>query len=110
MAVPAEPATTLMPQAMQVALRRRLRLVLPLSLNKCGPSPGCAGSLDAFGDHTLACPRSGLLARRAKVLERAWVRVAGEAVGAEGQVVPQQWLALGLCGVQCNSAGQCAML
>ena len=33
-----------------------------------------------------------LLARRAKVVERAWVRVAREAVGAEGQVVAQQWL------------------
>ena len=27
------------------------------------------------------------------MLERAWVRVAREAVGPEGQVVPQQWLA-----------------
>ena len=33
----------------------------------------------------------GLLARRAKVVEPAWVRVAREAVGPEGQVVPQQW-------------------
>jgi len=31
--------------------------------------------------------------RRAKIVERAWVRVAREAVGPEGQVVPQQWLA-----------------
>ena len=37
--------------------------------------------------------RTGLLARRAKVLERAWVRVAREAVGPDGQVVPQEWLA-----------------
>ena len=41
--------------------------------------------MDAFGDHALACPRTGLLARRAKVVERAWVRAS--------QVVPQQWLA-----------------
>ena len=33
------------------------------------------------------------LSRRAKVVERAWLRVAREAVGPEGQVVPQQWLA-----------------
>ena len=46
-----------------------------------------------FGDHALACPCTGLLARRAKLVERAWVRVAREAVGSEGQVVPQQWLA-----------------
>ena len=60
--------------------------------SRCGPNPGCGGPVDALGDHTLACPRTGLLARRAKVVERAWVRVAREAVGAEGQVVPQQWL------------------
>ena len=77
---------------MQLALRRRLRLPLPLRLNPCGPSPGCGGLVDVFGDHALACPRTGLLARRAKIVERAWVRVAREAVGADGQVVPQQWL------------------
>ena len=48
--------------------------------------------MDPPGDHALACSRTGLLARRAKVVERVWVRVAREAVGAEGQVV-QQWLA-----------------
>ena len=81
---------TMPPQAMQIALRRRLPL--PLSPNHCGPNPGCGGPVDALGDHTLACPRTGLLARRAKVVERAWVRVARKAVGAEGQVVPQHWL------------------
>ena len=91
-AIPADPATTLSLQAMQLALRRRLRLPLPLRLNRCGPSPGCGGLVDVFGDHALACPRTGLLARRAKIVERAWVRVAREAVGADGQVVPQQWL------------------
>ena len=30
---------------------------------------------------------------RAKVVERAWVRVAREAVGLQGQVVPKQWFA-----------------
>ena len=49
--------------------------------------------MDALGDHALACTRTGLIARRAKIVERAWVRVAREAVGPEGQVVPQQWLA-----------------
>ena len=78
---------------MQLALRRRLRLPLHLSSRRCGPSPGCGAQVDAFGDHALACPRTGLLARRAKILERAWVRVAREAVGADGQVIPQQWLA-----------------
>ena len=41
--------------------------------------------MDPLGDHALACSRTGLLARRAKVVERAWVRVA--------RVVPQPWLA-----------------
>ena len=39
--------------------------------------------------HHAACPRTGLLARRAKPLEHAWLRIAREAVGPEGQVVPQ---------------------
>ena len=91
--VPIDPATTLQPHAMQLALRRRLRLPLHLSSRRCGPSPGCGAQVDAFGDHALACAITGLLARRAKILERTWVRVAREAVGADGQVVPQQWLA-----------------
>ena len=40
-----------------------------------------------------ACARSGLLARRAPLIEQAWVRVCREALGGEGRVVPQQWLA-----------------
>ena len=49
--------------------------------------------LPIASDHTLACPRTGLLARRAKVVELAWIRVAREAVGPEGHIVPQPWLA-----------------
>ena len=90
---PCEPAMTLEPQAMQLALRRRLRLPLPPCPIRCGPGPGCGQRVDPLGDHALACPRTGLLARRAKTVERAWVRVAREAVGPDGQVVPQQWLA-----------------
>ena len=92
-AIPGEAATTLSPEAMQVALRRRLRLPLPIASGRCGPSPGCGGPVDLLGDHALACPRTGLLARRAKVVERAWIRVAREAVGPEGHIVPQPWLA-----------------
>ena len=44
-------------------------------------------------DHALACPRTGLLARRAIVAERTWVCVARDAVGSDGQVVPHN----GLC-------------
>ena len=61
---------------MQIALRRRLRQPLPLHSNTCGPPHGCGGAVDRFGDHALACPRAGLLARRAKM-----VRVARESDG-----------------------------
>ena len=93
--VPSEPGLTLSPPAMPIALRRRLRLPLPLAPNRCGGAGahGCGRRIDPFGDHALACPRTGLLARRAKIVERAWVRVAREAVGPEGQVAPQQLLA-----------------
>ena len=43
--------------------------------------------------YALACLRTGLLARRAKIVEHAWVRIAREALGADGQGIPQQWLA-----------------
>ena len=44
--------------------------------------------MDAHGDHSLACTRTGLVARRAKIVERAWVRVVGEAVGPDGRWSP----------------------
>ena len=66
---------------MQIALLRRLRFQLLLA-------PGT----DAFGDHALSCPRTGLLARRARLVERAWCKVAREAVGPEAHMAPQQWL------------------
>ena len=40
---------------------------------------GCGAAVDAFGDHY-----------RSVRAEQAWVRVAREAVGPEGRVVPQQ--------------------
>lgn len=96
LAVPSDPGTTLPLPAMNIALRRRLRLPLPVTAATCGVDGrghGCGGPLDPYGDHALACPRSGALARRAPVVERAWVRVAREAIGADGRVVPQQWIA-----------------
>ena len=59
------------PHTMQLALRRRLRLPLPLCLNRCGPGPGCGQRVVACEDHAIARPRTGLLARRAKIVERA---------------------------------------
>ena len=81
--------TDLPPAHMHFALRRRLRLALPLTQRYCGGDgfPGCGAVLDVLGDYAAACPRSGLLARR------AWVRVAREGLGPEGRVVSQQWLA-----------------
>ena len=94
-AIPSDAASTLTPDLMHVALRRRLRLPLPLTGRRCGAQGrrGCGAEVDAYGDHYLACPRTGLLPRRGFVVERAWVQVAREAVGPEGRVVPQQWLA-----------------
>ena len=95
-AIPSEEGATLTPNLMHIALRRRLRLPLPPAAQRCGQGAGrhgCGGALDPLGDHALACPRSGLLARRAHLLEHAWIRVAREAVGSEGRVVPQPWLA-----------------
>ena len=43
-AIPCKPATTMPPQAMQIALRRRLRLPVPLGPDCCGPNPGCGGT------------------------------------------------------------------
>ena len=93
-AIPSDAASTLAPDLMHVAMRRRLRLPLPLTALHCGAEGrhGCGAEVDANGDHHLACPRTGLLPRRGFVVERAWVQVAREAVGPEGRVVPQQWL------------------
>ena len=94
-AIPTEPALTILPDHFHTALRRRLRLPLALAAQRCGGggSPGCGAIVDPCGDHRAACARSGLLARRAPLIEQAWVRVCREALGGEGRVVPQQWLA-----------------
>ena len=95
-AIPSDPTTTLSPHHMLLALRRRLRLHLPLTQAYCGRDPGthgCGRRLDGYGDHMAACPRTGALARRGHLLEQVWTRLSREAVGAEGRVVPQQWLA-----------------
>ena len=73
--------TRMDPALFQIALRRRLRMPLPLVPRTCGQGSGhgCGARVDALGDHTTACPRTGLLARRANPIERAWTRVVREA-------------------------------
>ena len=67
------------PLRFQLSLRRRLRLPLLVADRTCGlHGPGCGLLLDTLGDHRAACPRTGLLARRAGPVERAWSRVARE--------------------------------
>ena len=67
-AIPSDEAHVLV----QIALRRCLRLALPLASNTCaGNMPEAARS-------------------PGQVVEHAWVRVARETIGPEGQVVPQQ--------------------
>ena len=91
--VPSEAGATMPPDRMLIALRRRLRLPLTIAPGRCGAhGPGCGAAVDVYGDHYAACPRTGLLARQPKPLERAWIRVVREAVGPKGKVVPQQWL------------------
>ena len=64
---------------------------------------GCGAPSDPFGDHATACHRTGLLARRAKLVELAWLRVAREAVGAEGRVIAQPLLGdTNIPGVSCS--------
>ena len=75
--LPTVPGRSLTPgvaDAMQIALRRRLRLALPLTSNTCGgPAPHCGRSQDAVGDQPAACPHTGLLAG-ARVGPSGWRR------------------------------------
>ena len=52
--------------------------------------PVAAVPLDPLGDHAIACPRTHGGPKMAKIVEHAWVRMAREAIGPEGQVVPQR--------------------
>ena len=80
-AIPADAAATLAPDLMHPALRRRLRFPLPITRARCGwdGQHGCRGVVDALGDCPTSCPRTGVLARRGFVFERAWVQVAQKA-------------------------------
>ena len=77
-AIPRDPSTTIRPSRMQVALRRRLRMPLPLAPRKCDGRT-CRKLLDTLGDHRAACMRTGRVRRRARPLEKIWVWVLREA-------------------------------
>ena len=59
-AIPSDRHTSLAPDVMLIALRRRLRLPLPLAPATCGDrdAPGCGQRSDALGDQ---CPLTGLV-------------------------------------------------
>ena len=68
---------------MQIALKRRLRQPLPLHSSSCRPPHGCGGTVDCFGDHALACPRTGPPGGPS----------SSSQPGCLGAGCPQQWLA-----------------
>jgi len=74
-ALPTSEETQLKPLRLNVILRRRLRLRLPFGQRFCR----CGAELDPYGDHLAACPKSGLLKRRAMPQERTWRRIFTEA-------------------------------
>ena len=78
-AIPSEPALKMSPLRFQVAIRRRLRWILPLSGGIC--CRGCKRNLDYYGDRAAACGTSGRLKLRSIPLEKMWARVAREAGG-----------------------------
>ena len=79
-AMPTCAGTRMTGSAFQACLRRRLRIPLPLLHGTCGQvsGRGCRNRIDEYGDHLAACPRTGLLARRANPIEKVWIRVARE--------------------------------
>ena len=66
---PCEPITSLTPQPVLLALRRRLPLPWVLRPQQCRPNPGCDGMLDELGGHAYACPRTELLARPVDMIQ-----------------------------------------
>ena len=105
-----------------VLLLRRAPNIALLRL-QCGPQAGAwlsamptdprghaattaaaAAAVVAFGDHHAACTRAGLLARRAVVLEQAWVRVAREAVALRAASATGGQFGRRMCRSRCRPA------
>ena len=89
--VRATPHTSLAPHVMQIALRRRLRLPMPLA-----PVTAVRLAAGSVRTHLVTTPwraLGGACSPDEQKSSRAWCGVAREAAGPEGHVVPQQWLA-----------------
>ena len=78
-AIPSERSYCIRPLRFQIAIRRRLRWPVSLSLGIC--CRGCICQLDRLGDRAVACSTSGRLKPRAKPVEKAWARILREAGG-----------------------------
>ena len=77
-ALPVCPEMRVTSERMQIAMRRRLRVPLPMAARRCN-GRACLRDLDPLGDHWASCPVSGRLRRRGLPLERTWARVLREA-------------------------------
>ena len=78
-AIPSEMGLQMKPLRCLVAIRRRLRWVLPLSGGIC--CRGCKTNLDLYGDRAAACGMSGRLKKRSIPLEKTWACILREARG-----------------------------
>ena len=63
---------------LEVAIRRRLRLPLPI-LHKHCEGKSCVHDVDVYGDYRATCMRSGRVQIRASTVEKVWSRVFREA-------------------------------
>ena len=73
--IPYHADTTYPSHLFRILLRRRLRLLIPLTASHCR----CRRTLDPYGDHRAACAQSGILRSRAGPLEKAAARICREA-------------------------------
>jgi hypothetical protein len=77
-ALPTAPETTFGPGLMEVAIKRRLELPLPILTEIC-EGTHCSKRIDSVGDHRANCMRTGRVQKRAKPMEIMWARVFREA-------------------------------
>ena len=88
--LPTGPHFVVPSEEFRVLLMRRLRLALPLTPKRCR----CGGRLDSLSDHHSSCAQVGVLAQRARPLERAVARICREAGARVATNVALQELSL----------------